>query len=74
MDISLAKPQSDNKTKKKVTTKRGMSMPQRGFGGPPMGGRGARGGFGGPGNFGKPFGGAGGYEGAGKQLDFLRTV
>jgi RNA recognition motif-containing protein len=77
VDISLAKPQSDNKSKKKVTTKRGMGMPGvRGFGGknfnsitcniyfagPGMNPRG-RGGFGGPGNFGKPFGGpSGAYD------------
>lgn len=62
VDISLAKPQSENKTKKKVTTKHGMPMNgPRNFGGPtgnPRGGRG--GGFSGPGGFGKPY--AGGYE------------
>lgn len=63
VEISLAKPQSENKSKKKITTKRGMPMmgagPRGGtFGGPnPRG----RGGFGGP-SFGKPYPSAGSYD------------
>jgi RNA recognition motif-containing protein len=64
VDISLAKPQSENKSKKKVTTKRGgmgFGAP-RGFGAGPQGPqRGGRGGFAGPGGF-KPYQ-QGGYEG-----------
>lgn len=46
VDISLAKPQSENKSKKKVvTTKRGMGMPVPNRGFAPRGARGS--GFGG---------------------------
>jgi RNA recognition motif-containing protein len=67
VEISLAKPQSDNKSKKKITSKRGMPMmgagPRGNYGGQNMRGRGN---FGGPG-FGKPYSGPGGYDSYGSS-------
>lgn len=84
VEISLAKPQSDNKSKKKVTTKRGMPMmgtgPRGGgnnnYSGPNPRGRGQ--GFGGQG-FGKPYAGPaydsyGGYQAPPHQAPYYGTV